>query len=290
MKKDNLSISTINTIIEEGKTILYISENRETAVNSKNVKGKIKSLKEYGVCSPIMLLPAKFAAEEKLTLLDENLSEVKDSDVIDNAFVILDGNNRYKAYLKIKAEKKAADAKGKEYDAGKGLEDIPCIIQSEKPSMGTLKTLIEMNTTAISWAGKDYVKTAFQMNPDDEVMKFVKEMSDKKMSLNTIGLFLSFNGGMPKDSISSLIKEGKMNGEFDVTRARKVYDALINAGFEQSIINKRYLIKFIMSKADKLDKVLDAFESLSSAEVKYISENMSDYFDAFGAVKDKMNK
>lgn len=290
MNINNLSLTSIAKLANDGKEILFISVNRETPASSSNVKGKMKSLKEYGVCSPLILLPAKYAAEEGLELLDDKGSLVKDEERIKNAYVITDGNNRYKAYLAIGAEKAKAIANGKEYEEGKGLDEIPCIIQNEKPELGVLKTLIEMNTTAISWKGFDYAKTAAKLNPDNEVMKLVVELVDGKMSLSTISLFLCFGKSLTPKAIANLIKTGKLEGEGDykVERARKVLDALKEAGFSQKIINKRYLIEFVIREADQLDKVLEAFKQLTPEEVAYISDSLGKTSEALDAVKAKI--
>lgn len=285
MKISKVTLSTISTLANEGKEILFISVNRETPASSSNVKGKMKSLKEYGVCSPLILLPAKYAAEEGLELLDDKGTLVTDAQRIDNAYVITDGNNRYKAFLAIASEKAKAEANGKEYDEGKGLDEIPCIIQNEKPELGVLKTLIEMNTTAISWKGFDYAKTAAKLNPDNEVMALAVELIEGKMSLSTISLFLSFGKSLTPKAIANLIKTGKLEGDYKVERARKVLNALREAGFEQKVINKRYLIEFIIREADQLDKVLDAFKQLTKEEVSYISDSLGKSADALDAVK-----
>ena len=92
MKKENIVLSSLNTLHNDGKEIIFIAVNRETPANSTNVKGKVESLKQYGVQMPLMLIPAGFAAEEGLELVDNNLTPVTDPQRISNAYVILDGN------------------------------------------------------------------------------------------------------------------------------------------------------------------------------------------------------
>lgn len=288
MKKEFIKVSSILEILNNGGEILFISVNRETPTNSTNVKGKMKSLKAYGVASPLILIPASFAKDEGLILVDWKLSVVTDEERIKKAFVILDGNNRYKAYLAIKEEKAKADANGKEYDEGKGLDDIPCVIQENKPEMGVLNTLIEMNTTSVTWKGGDYATTAAKLYPDNEVLQFVKEMLAKKMSMSTISLILCFGKDLKPVTLANMVKTGKLEGDYDLERAKRVINTFVSAGFEQKIINKRYLIEFVQKKADKLDAVLKAFSELTKDEVIYISENLGKSADVFEAVKEKM--
>lgn len=279
----------IKNVIDEGGEILFVRMNRETVVNGKNVKGKIKSMKEYGVISPLLLLPAKFAYDEKLELWDERLSKVTDEERIKKAYIIMDGNNRYKAYLIIKNEKEKAAANGKEYEAGKGLDDIPCLIADEAPEKGVLNTLIEMNTTSIGWNDKDYIRTAALKFPENELLQYVDELAKKKMSASSISLYVSFGNSLKRAAIANAIKTGKaLEGDYNVERAKRIITALEEAGFEQKAINKRYLIQFIISNADRFDKVLEAIGGLTEGEVTYISDNMGKDANCFNAIKEKM--
>lgn len=284
-----MKYTSVQEVINGGSEILFIRMNRETVVNGKNVKGKIKSMKEYGVTSPLLLLPAKFAYDEGLELLDERLSLVTDEERIKKAFINMDGNNRYKAYLTIKNEKAKADANGKEYEVGKGLDAIPCLIADEAPEKGVLNTLIEMNTTSVSWNDKDYIRTAALKFPEDELLQYVDELAKKKMSASSISLYVSFGNSLKRAAIANAIKTGKaLEGDYNVERAKRIITALEDAGFEQKAINKRYLIQFIISKADRFDKVLEAIGELTEDEVTFISDNMGKDTNCFDAIKEKM--
>lgn len=290
MKIDNISITTLNTLLNDGKEIIFIAVNRETPSNSTNVKGKVESLKQYGVQMPLMLIPAVYAAEEGLELVDNNLTPVTDPQRISNAFVILDGNNRYKAYKEIQKQQKEAELKGRAFDAGKGLDDIVCFIQTEKPEKGVLNTLIEVNTTAISWKGGDYMRTAAKLNPDNEAINWANEMMKAKMSLSTISLFLTFDSKLKPQNVAGLIKGNDLGCKVNLERAKRIFEALVDAGFKQKDINKRYLIKFIISHADELENTLKAFKDLTEGEVKHISENLKDFGNPFEAVEAKIEQ
>ena len=146
-----------------------------------------------------------------------------------------------------------------------------------------------MNTTSVTWKGGDYATTAAKLNPDNEVLQFINEMSAKKMSISTISLILCFGKDLKPITLANMVKTGKLEGDYDLERAKRVINTFINAGFEQKIINKRYLIEFVQKKADKLDEVLRAFSELTKDEVTYISENLGKSADVFEAVKEKMN-
>ncbi|MBD5225837.1 MAG: hypothetical protein HDS68_07770 [Bacteroidales bacterium] len=290
MQKENIVLSSLNTLHNDGKEIIFIAVNRETPANSTNVKGKVESLKQYGVQMPLMLIPAGFAAEEGLELVDNNLTPVTDAQRISNAFVILDGNNRYKAYKEIQKQQKEAVAKGRAYDAGKGLDDIVCFIQTEKPEKGVLNTLIEVNTTAISWKGGDYIRTAAKLNPEDAAINWANEMSKAKMSLSTISLFLTFDSKLKPQTVADFIKGGKLGCKCNVERAKRIYETFIAAGFKQKDINKRYLIKFVISQGEDLGIALEAFKALTEGEVQYISENLKDTGNPFEAVEARIEQ
>lgn len=284
----NFEINNLSELVKNGAEILFVDANRETSNNGKqtpNVKGKINSLKTYGLLQPLTLIPAGYAAEEGLLLVDAEGKEVTDEQRISNSYIILDGNNRYKAYLAIQKEKAEAEAAGTEYKVGKALDEMPCLIQQEKPEEGVLKTLIEMNTTSISWKAKDYGRAAAKLQPNDEVIQFIKEQQDKKMSISTIGYYLTFvKSSITDKKLANVVKGEALDVEVDLPRAKRVLEVLAKAGFKQSKINNRYIIQFIASKADKLDVILDAFGKLTDEQVKAIEANIADS-NAFNPVK-----
>ena len=290
MNKENISLTTLFSLFNEGKKIIFISQNRETPATSKNVKGKIKSIKKYGVQTPLILIPAKYAQEEQLELIDDTLSLVTDTNIIENSYVILDGNNRYKAYKEIKRQKDEAERKGKGFEPEKGLDDIVCIINKEKPEKGVLNTLIEINTNSISWKGEDYVRAAAKLKPEEEAINWANEMTEAKMSLSTISLFLTFDSKLRPQTVAEFIKDGNLGCKCNVERAKRIYDTFITAGFKQKDINKRYLIKFIISQGEDMNLALEAFKSLTREEVKYISENLKDSGNTFEAVETKIEQ
>lgn len=292
----NLQITTLETLLNSGKEILFIEANRACLVKGSNVKGKINSLKLYGVLTPFQLIPAKFAAEEGLVLLDDKGAKVTDAEKIANGYCILDGNNRYKARLEIKRKAEKDRASGKMPEVGKGLDDVPVMVHNEKPAKGVLTTLMEINTTNMKWSYGDYASTALKLDSNNEILQLIVELKDEhKFSPSSISLYLTFSGGTIKEHhIADAIKAGEKNPAFfkevRLDRARKILDTLRGVGFDNKIIKKRYLIDFVIKNADKFEEVLSAISQLTKAEVEYISDNLGKDPDVFTSILAKLEQ
>jgi len=291
---NGIQISTLDTIKEEGKGILFIKANRFSPVTGENVKGKIASLKMYGVLTPFQLIPASFADEEGLELLDENGSLVTDADRISNSYCILDGNNRYKARLEIARKANLERSKGKLPDVGKALDDVTIMILQTKPEKGVLSSLMEINTTNVKWKYSDYASTALKLNPDCEILKFIVELREKySFSPSSISLYLTFNAKHIKEEhIANAIKGGEKEpayfGKVKLERAKRILSTLRDAGFVNKVIKTKYLIEFLIENADRLEEMLKAISKLSESEVKAISESVGKSEDAFNPILRKL--
>lgn len=294
MAANSVRISSLETLKAEGKGILFIKANRYVAVSSENVKGKMASLKMYGVLTPFQMIPANFASEEGLELLDENGTLVTDAERISNSFCILDGNNRYRARVEISQKAAQASSKGKLLDVGKALDDVTVMIHQTKPAKGVLSTLMEINTTNVKWKYNDYASTALKLNPDNDILKCIVELKEKHgFSPSSISLYLTFSAkNIKEEHIATAIKSGDVApaylGKVQLERAEKILSTLRNAGFDNKTIKKRYLIEFLIENADKLEKVLNAISQLTESEVKAISDMLGKSEDAFKPIMSKL--
>lgn len=291
-----LQLTTLETLLNSGKEILFIEANRACLVKGSNVKGKISSLKRYGVLTPFQLIPAVFAAEEGLVLLDDKGIEVTDAERIANGFCILDGNNRYKARLEIQRKADKDRASGDVPEVGKGLDDVQVIVHNEKPAKGVLTTLMEINTTNVKWNYGDYASTALKLDSENEILQLIVELKEKsKFSPNTISLYLTFKGGAIKEHhIAEAIKTGNKTPAFykdvKVERARKILSTLRGVGFEDKMLKKRYLIEWIIGEADRLEEVLSAISQLTKAEVVFISDSLGKDPEFYAPILAKLEK
>ena len=291
-----IQISTLETIVANGNEILFIKANRSSLVNSENVKGKIQSLKSYGVLTPFQMIPAKIASDDGLELLDEKGMLVTDADRISKGYCILDGNNRYKARLEIRRKAEQDKKSGKVPEVGKGLDDVSVLIYTERPAKGVLSTLMEINTTNVKWKFGDYASTALKLNPDNEILQFIVELKEKyKFSPASISLYLTFNDSYIKEShIANAIKNGEAEPAYfakvKLDRAKRILSTLEGVGFEMKVIKTRYLIKFIIENAEEFDTVLKAFSQLSKEEVDYISSNVGKDPNVFDPITNRMKQ
>ena len=274
-----IQLTTLETLLNNGKEILFIEANRNCLVKGANVSGKIKSLKLYGVLTPFQLIPAAFAAEEGLVLLDAKGSKVSDPERISNGYCILDGNNRYKARLEIQRKADKDRASGKMPEVGKGLDDVPVMVHTEKPA-SVLTALMEINTSNVKWNFGDYASTALKLDSENEILQLIVELKEEcKFPPNTISLYLTFKGGKIRDNhLADAIKSGNRNPEFfksvKVDRARKILDTLRGVGFDNKALKKKYLIEWIIGEADRFEEVLNAISQLTKAEVTGISDGL----------------
>lgn len=291
---NGIQISSLETLKAEGKGILFINANRYVAVASENVKGKMASLKVYGVLTPFQMIPANFASEEGLDLVDENGTLVTDAERISNSFCILDGNNRYRARLEISRKADLARSKGKMLDVGKALDDVTVMVHQTKPTKGVLSSLMEINTTNVKWKYGDYASTALKLNPDSDILKCIVDLREKHgFSPSSISLYLTFNAKHIKEEhIANAIKSNELEpayfGKVQLERANKILSTLRDAGFENKVIKKKYLIEFLIENADKLEDMLKAISRLTEPEVKAISDNLGKSDDAFNPIISKL--
>lgn len=284
---------------KDNKNILFVEMNREIEKGKSgqpkgaNINGKRKSLKEYGILSPLLLLPAKFAKEEDLKMEDVNGKEVTDDSIIENSYIILDGNHRYKTYLRIKKEKENADKKGKSYDdEGKALNDFNCNIMEEedKGDKKVLDMLIEINATAVNWKTNDYTRTAALRNPDDEALKYIYELQrDKKMPISVISLYLYGKGILNEKKMSEIAKGEGLPTGIELERGKKIISTLEDVKISETIIRKRYLIEEILATGD-INKSLEAIQKLTLEEIEELENKLGKDEDAFEVVKDKMGE
>ena len=155
------------------KKIAFVDGNR--AINENNVEKHVESLKEFGKnLVPLLYVDATEVGNHKIfdAITDE---EVKPEQYGDYD-VVLDGQHRYKAALKL-ADSDEADGftldnlKWEKVDLnGKSFEDI----------------LIEVNTRTQPWKGADYINGCILHEPNNEVFRFAKELTDLGVSAKTV--------------------------------------------------------------------------------------------------------
>ena len=118
LTKSNMTISTVETLLAEGKQIVFLAFNRDVTDKTPHVKRLAKSIKVEGLHTPLHLVPATTAINEGVMLLDENGSAVTDGA---NKYALVDGNNKYRAIQVLRATQ----------EPGMAVAPINCIIDEE---------------------------------------------------------------------------------------------------------------------------------------------------------------
>lgn len=181
-------IYSLTELTEQGKKIGRLSLNRP--LNPSIIKAKKKSIKEYGLLVPAIIVDAK---------------DVKDLDVVDfetgekvtddNYVVLLDANHRYAAYLELKKEGK--------YDGEFYF------IYSLNPSVSIQKQLSEINIASNPWKGADYINGVLMNGNDSKLMKEMGKLADDGYSLSAASKWLTFSE-VKKEKLVAI-----MNGKSD---------------------------------------------------------------------------
>ena len=260
LTKSNMTISTVETLLAEGKQIVFLAFNRDVTDRTPHVKRLAKSIKEEGLHTPLHLVPAAIALEEGIELLDERGSSVTDAT---NKYVLVDGNNKYRAILLLRAS----------HDAGKAVEPIKCII--DEGAKEIQRMVMTMNNVVKPWSNADAIKAASQTKPN-EVVDFIAEKVKDGFPFSTISIVLTGqNNKITKDLIMRYISGTGELPMCDLRNGKKKLDAMKEAGFSDKFIKSRYLIEtisYLVFQGYKLDDVLVALKKYTPAEVQFAQD------------------
>lgn len=206
--------------------VAFLEGNRN--INTNNVKKMEDSLKEFGK----NLMPMVYVKAD-----DARLNGRKLKDAIDNTdvaegdrasyIVVIDGQHRFKAALKMEEEKT--------FDTSK-------LVWKELKLEGNMQiedALIEINSIGQMWKGKDYISGLALRQPDDEVVQFAKELTDFGVSAKTINKYFfldeKFKWSKPdKDALEKV----------DLDRAKKIWDVVKK--FPEKVHKESIIIDYIM--------------------------------------------
>lgn len=259
---ENFYYTTIDELKKVGLKIFFLKDNRD--LTPANVKGKMASIKEDGLITPLHLIPAEKAIEEGLEVIDDKGSLITKEEA-ELGFIIVDGNNRYKAIMNLR---------DKPEEAGKGMNPIKCMVDIEMGNI--LKKVIEMNNTSIKWKLKDYIKTANNQHKGNETLEFIKELQDKKFSDSTISLILCSDTKLNKIIPLLVTDISKLPKSCNLERAKKFIDTARSVGYPDKYISKRYLIEAFIDliKAEHTsDAILSGMSKMTETEVKFSMDN-----------------
>lgn len=272
-------------LLDTEKKVAFIAGGINRDINSTNVKAKMKSLASYGQIMPLVVVDGEDVIEAGLSL-KEPMSELSiDKENANEYLVIIEGQHRYRAILALreqdeKDKKKYDDAVRRWQKDGSKPEDKPEVYTPKAPSKTmamfplneTEKIQImisEMNNTSVKWAKGDFVRQAFALYPDNEVLKFIVKYMDMKhqkakggvddmlpnggFSLTTLSKYLTYSTDIKESVIAETCKYGEdiltkyMGCEPNklVERAEEIIKAGLDAGFNYRFLAKGFFIDWV---------------------------------------------
>lgn len=212
-----------------------------------------------GTVTPLMYVSGEDATAEGLELVDAVTGNVIDD--ASNCIVIIDGQHRFAAFKKLsdKGKLAAENVQMQKCDCPKGI-------------MATLKA---MNGDATPWNGSDVMGACHLTHPDNELLALAADLAGKGYPVSTVGLILSWKGGMKKDNFfNALTNGGNLNvNDCNLERANK-FLAVARSKFEDGFIKSKYLINAVISlTADNgADEAIELINELTPQEVNRIVE------------------
>lgn len=212
------------------KKIAFIDGNR--AINQNNVAKHVESLKEFGRnLIPLLYVDATEINDRNLYDAVTNVQVPREEYA--NYIVVLDGQHRYMAAWELAH---SDEAEGFTLDSlkwekvelnGKSFEDI----------------LIEVNTRTQPWKGSDYINGCILHDPNNEVLRFAKELTDLGISAKTVNKYLFFDDRM---SWASVMSDSSKMKDADLVRAKAIWEVVLK--FPQRIRTRSIIIDYIKDK------------------------------------------
>lgn len=304
-------------MIENGKKVAFIAGGINREINNTNVKAKMKSLASYGQFIPLVVVDGEDVVKAELSLKDPISGLSIESDKAKEYLVIVEGQHRYRAILALreqdeKDKKKWDDAVKKWQKDGNKPADKP----EEYTPKAPLKTMAmfplnetekiqimisEMNNTSVKWVKGDFVRQAFAMYPDNEVLKFIAKYMDMKhqktkkgeaddmlpnggFSLTTLSKYLTYSTDIKESVIADTCKYGEqilekeMNGKPNklVERAEIIIKAGLDAGFTYCFLAKGFFIDWIAKKNSLGTPHTTLFKTLKKVDKKTVDSIMKE--------------
>jgi hypothetical protein len=256
MKIEKLQLATVKFATIDG--------NRD--VDTKKLMKVFK--KDGRVLVPIMVVKYQDIQNKDLVLYDMR-TEKRVENPSDDMYVVLDGQHRSKCALQIFEEMQAegCDVKFTDFIYANVLED------EDIQEQNIIALIMSINTSAKSWASKDYIKSAYTHNPKEEALIVVDLCTKHRCSISNTSRYLCNNHKTLTPQVLSRYISGE--GELPESNPRKALEILRmlnDIGFSINFLRKRYLAEEIVMKhnADRLEGFLNSLYHLDSATVKQI--------------------
>lgn len=207
--------------------VAFLEGNRN--INPNNVKKMEVSLKEFGK----NLMPMVYIKADDARLNGRKLKDAIDGTTVEegnraNCIVVLDGQHRFTAAVKMEKEKK--------FDTSKLLWEELKLDENKTIE----EALIEINSVGQMWKGTDYISGLALRQPENEIVQFAKELSDFGVKAKTINKYLLFEDKF------SWAKPDKdvIKKKADLDRAKKIWDVVKQ--FPDNVNKESIIIDYIM--------------------------------------------
>jgi hypothetical protein len=231
-----MKIINLKDLKNQNLMVAFIKGNRD--VSEKNRKSKEDSLLRFnGNIIPMMYVSGTKAVADECELVDYDGNYIPTTDA-DKYIVIIDGQHRYTAFLRIQDKSSITEENITLFEA-----------YSDK---STKELLSEANIASIGWNGSDYAKSTVILNPDNEIAKAVAQLQNYGINnVSTISKILCWNNGKITKAVLAKISKG-INVDIDINleRAKQFYEAA-SAQFTNRFISKRYLIDAVIDLSSK---------------------------------------
>ena len=250
----NYSISSLASLKKTGKSVAFISGNRD--INEKNIKSKKDSFDKFK-CNlvPLMYVDGQKAIDDGCTIVDALTGAVINSDEASSYIVIIDGQHRFKAAIESELP----------YDNIYLFENF-C-------EANTRDLLTSTNVDTCPWDAHDYIHGAALTHSDDEIVKFAKELSNLGYPPSTIGEIICFRTNVLKKTyFVKIMQDEKVSLNCaNINRAKKFLD-IARTKFDDKFISRHYLIRTVVSLSIqyKFDNVATALGKLTETQIKTI--------------------
>ena len=229
--------STSELIAQNIKVARFVG-NR--VLNEKNIQAKMKSLETIGMQVPAVFVKASLAVEKGLEAIDFTDPSVKvTTENADNYIVLIEGNHRYQAYLKLKFDSKRSPTGDFYFTEMLNLPD------------NIVEAILNINTVTSPWKGGDYVNGATMMVKEKpELLLELNDLVSKGYSAEAASLWLTFTS-IKLQVYKDAAKNGKVDDKLKNTRNIKYGKRLLAAAekkFDVKLLKSRTFVEWLANK------------------------------------------
>jgi hypothetical protein len=250
------------------ETVKFATIDGNRDVDTKRLMKAIK--KDGRVLVPIIVVEYQNIRDKDVVLYDMRTKQRLENPSNDY-YVILDGQHRSTCALQLYKEMKneGSDVKFTDFIYANVMED------EDIQAQDIVTLIMSINSSATSWKSKDYIKSAYTHNPEDETLIAVKLCTQLGFSISNASRYLCNNHKALNPLVLSrfISNEGELP-ESNPRKALEILRMLNCVGFSNNFLRKRYLAEEIVIKRnnDRLDAFLNSLCRLDSATVKKIEE------------------